>query len=193
MKRFLKVIAMILIVTLAVTLVPVEAHAKGKTCGYKGCTRSTENCSNGTVYCNIHAAAYAREQGYKVCAASGCYSRASSNSSYCSSHICKHSKCTNKAITKGGYCSEHKCKYSGCTNCAYYTSGANKGYCTTHAKSTGKRSTYSSSKKSTTKKKTYNTLDFDPDDYDSPEDYADDAWGNDFDDWDDAYDYWENW
>lgn len=33
----------------------------------------------------------------------------------------------------------------------------------------------------------------DPDDYDNPEDYADDAWGIDFDDWDDAYDYWENW
>lgn len=32
----------------------------------------------------------------------------------------------------------------------------------------------------------------DPDDYDSPDDYADDAWGDDFDDWDDAYDYWEN-
>ena len=32
----------------------------------------------------------------------------------------------------------------------------------------------------------------DPADYDSPEDYADDAWGVDFDDWDDAYDYWED-
>lgn len=34
---------------------------------------------------------------------------------------------------------------------------------------------------------------FDPDDYDSPEDFADDAWGVDFDDWDEAYEYWENW
>ena len=33
----------------------------------------------------------------------------------------------------------------------------------------------------------------DPDDYDSPEDFADDAWGMDFDDWDEAYDYWEDW
>lgn len=32
----------------------------------------------------------------------------------------------------------------------------------------------------------------DPDDYDNPEDFADDAWGLDFDDWDDAYDYWED-
>jgi len=34
--------------------------------------------------------------------------------------------------------------------------------------------------------------DFDPDDYDDPDEYADDAWGNDFEDWDDAYDAWEN-
>ncbi|SFL28909.1 hypothetical protein SAMN05216390_11726 [Lachnospiraceae bacterium KH1T2] len=32
----------------------------------------------------------------------------------------------------------------------------------------------------------------DPDDYDTPEDYADDAWGDDFDDWDEAYEYWED-
>ena len=32
----------------------------------------------------------------------------------------------------------------------------------------------------------------DPDDYDNPDDFADDAWGTDFDDWDDAYDYWED-
>ena len=32
----------------------------------------------------------------------------------------------------------------------------------------------------------------DPADYDDPEEYADDAWGEDFEDWDDAYDYWED-
>ena len=32
----------------------------------------------------------------------------------------------------------------------------------------------------------------DPDDYDNPDDYADDAFGEDFDDWDDAYEYWED-
>lgn len=42
-------------------------------------------------------------------------------------------------------------------------------------------------------KRIYNGNSYDPDDYDSPEDFADDAWGNDFDDWDDAYDYWEDW
>lgn len=34
---------------------------------------------------------------------------------------------------------------------------------------------------------------FDPDDYDSPDDFADDAWGYSFDSWDDAYDFWEDW
>ncbi len=32
---------------------------------------------------------------------------------------------------------------------------------------------------------------YDVDDYDSPEDFADDAWGDEFDDWDEAYEYWE--
>lgn len=32
----------------------------------------------------------------------------------------------------------------------------------------------------------------DPEDYDDPEDYADDAWEEYFDNWIDAYDYWEN-
>ncbi len=40
----------------------------------------------------------------------------------------------------------------------------------------------------------YSTHDhaWDVDDYDDPDEYADDAWGEDFDDWDDAYDYWED-
>lgn len=38
----------------------------------------------------------------------------------------------------------------------------------------------------------YNHLNNDPDDYDSPEDYEDDAWGDDFDGDDDAGDYWDN-
>lgn len=31
-----------------------------------------------------------------------------------------------------------------------------------------------------------------PDDYDNGEDFADDAWGDDYDDWDDAYEDWED-
>ncbi len=42
--------------------------------------------------------------------------------------------------------------------------------------------------------KTYDTdsMMADPADYDSPEDFADDVWGEDFDDWDEAYEYWED-
>ncbi|MCR5650788.1 MAG: hypothetical protein K6F86_06355 [Lachnospiraceae bacterium] len=39
---------------------------------------------------------------------------------------------------------------------------------------------------------TYRKLNNDPEDYDDPEEYADDAWGDDFDSWDEAYDYWED-
>ena len=38
----------------------------------------------------------------------------------------------------------------------------------------------------------FDSFNNDPDDYDTPEDYADDAWGDDFDDWDEAYEYWED-
>lgn len=64
-------------------------------------------------------------------------------------------------------------------------------YRNNHSKNYSSSSNYGSS--SSGKKQYYNYYDYDPDDYDSPEDYADDAWGDDFDDWDDAYDYWENW
>ena len=33
----------------------------------------------------------------------------------------------------------------------------------------------------------------DLDDYNDPDEYADDAWDLDFDSYDEAYDYWENW
>ena len=41
-------------------------------------------------------------------------------------------------------------------------------------------------------KKEYNTLNYDPEDYDDPDEYADDAWDEDFDDYDEAYEYWED-
>lgn len=47
--------------------------ARNEICGYKGCTRSTVNCENGTVYCDVHAAVHAKKDGYKVCAVGGCY------------------------------------------------------------------------------------------------------------------------
>jgi len=40
---------------------------------------------------------------------------------------------------------------------------------------------------------TFNEMMTDPDDYDDPDDFAEDAWGVDFEDYDEAYDFWENW
>ena len=56
----------------------------------------------------------------------------------------------------------------------------------TSSSSSGKTTSGSSSKKE------YNTLNYDPEDYDDPYEYADDAWDEDFDDYDEAYEYWED-
>lgn len=37
-----------------------------------------------------------------------------------------------------------------------------------------------------------NSLNYDPEDYDDPDEYADDAWDEDFDSYDEAYEYWED-
>ena len=66
---------------------------------------------------------------------------------------------------------------------------------TTSSGSTGKTTSSSSSGKTTSSsssKKEYNSLNFDPEDYDDPDEYADDAWDEDFDDYDEAYEYWED-
>lgn len=189
-KRTIKLMVITLLVTF---MFSITAYAGGRTCGYKGCTRSTEGCHNGTVFCDTHAAAYAREKGYKTCSASGCYDYAKSGGRYCSSHTCHSSKCTNQASQRGGYCSTHKCKYSGCTSSAYYTSGKYKGYCNNHAwQISGKTTT---SNKTTTKKKTSSGKKYempDCDDYDSYDDFMDD-WDGCMPDGSDAEDYWENW
>jgi len=186
-----KVITMLLALIFSM-IIYTPVFAGNGTCGYKGCTRSTKNCHNGTVFCDTHAAAYAKEKGYKTCAASGCYDYAKSGSSYCSSHICSHSKCTNKATEKRGYCSTHKCKYSGCSNSAYYTYGKYKGYCNNHAwQMSGKTNSNTSSKKnSDNNKKTYEMPDCD--DYEDYEDFMDD-WDGCMPDGSDAEDYWEDW
>ena len=59
-------------------------------------------------------------------------------------------------------------------------------------KPSGNTNTKPSVKPSKNSTRTFNTLNNDPADYDDPEDYADDAWGDDFEDWGDAYDYWED-
>ena len=62
--------------------------------------------------------------------------------------------------------------------------------------SSGKTSSSSSSCKTTSSSSStneeYNSLNYDPEDYDNPDEYADDAWDEDFDSYDEAYEYWED-
>ena len=58
---------------------------------------------------------------------------------------------------------------------------------TTLSGSSGKTTSSSSSTKVE-----YNSLNYDPEDYDDPDEYADDAWDEDFDSYDEAYEYWED-
>lgn len=53
-------------------------------------------------------------------------------------------------------------------------------------------SSYSKTTSSSSSKKEYNSLNYDPEDYDDPDEYADDAWDEDFDSYDEAYEYWED-
>lgn len=64
--------------------------------------------------------------------------------------------------------------------------GASQNPKTTLSGSSGKTTSSSSSKKE------YNSLNYDPEDYDDPDEYADDAWDEDFDSYDEAYEYWED-
>ena len=75
----------------------------------------------------------------------------------------------------------------------YFTRSLDKELNVSKYKVGGYSSSSSGGSSGSSGKRIYNGNSYDPDDYDSPEDFADDAWGNDFDDWDDAYDYWEDW
>lgn len=118
----------------------------------------------------------------KECISPGCHNARTSGSNYCDSH---------RRNTGSGT------RYGGTSPQTYSTgTGGSSAPSTTGSRSNA--STYSGSGSgrkpsgSTTRSRTYNTLNNDPADYDDPEDYADDAWGDDFDDWGDAYDYWED-
>ncbi len=113
------------------------------------------------------------------CIKSGCSNTRASGSSYC--YI--HKPYTGSSTRSGG--STYKSTRTGTGGGT--SSGTSKTYTSTY--SGGSTSSRSSGSTST---RTYNTLNNDPEDYDDPEEYADDAWGDDFDDWDDAYDYWED-
>ena len=149
-------------------------------CRKEGCNR--DNDPNGTIYCDKHAAEYAREKGYKVCSVTGCYDHACSGGIYCSTHTCRNKDCWNKAEEKGGYCSKHNPKKS--TTSSSYSSKKNN--------SVSKKNSSGSSKK---KYDSYNVYD-----YKSAQDFADDKYEefydyeDDYDDEDEAYDaaedYW---
>ncbi len=137
-----------------------------------------------------------------------------------SSRRCYVRGCNEIAVEGSEYCAQHKLatpipSSDSSSTGKNTTSGTSSGRSTTSSYSSGRSSSgtgsYSSSgshsssgsysgsgssgssyRRSSGGSTVYNTLDFDPDDYDTPEDYADDAWGVDFDDWDDAYDYWED-
>ena len=63
-KGMMKMTAVALMAGLIITMFPVTASAGTSRCGKDGCNRSTG--TNGTVYCDYHAAEYAKKEGYKV-------------------------------------------------------------------------------------------------------------------------------
>ena len=124
---------------------------------------------------------------------------------YVDATYCHYVNCHKKSMSGYDYCYEHRYsdfkyemdererehEYNRRHKKSVSSSGANSSYNSNSSSSSKSSSSYSyssSKKNSNTKKDIFH----DPADYDTPEDYADDAWGVDFDDWDDAYDYWED-
>ena len=122
---------------------------------------------------------------------------------YAVNTYCSYDGCNEKKMRGYEYCYEHRD-----LDCGYWldqmklkseykrihgtsSSKSSSSYKSNYSSGSKSNSSYSyssSKKNSSSKKEPFH----DPADYDSPEDYADDAWGVDFDDWDDAYDYWED-
>ena len=133
-----------------------------------------------------------------ITAGTGCSGKLNSSEKECISPGCHNAR-----ISGSNYCDIHKrnsgtgTRYGG-TSPQTYTIGTGGSSAPGTTGNRSNASTYSGSGSgrkpsgSTTKPRTYNTLNNDPADYDDPEDYADDAWEDDFDDWGDAYDYWED-
>lgn len=123
---------------------------------------------------------------------------------------CKYSGCDEK-VYKNNYCEQHYklMQYIDSITTPNNTRSNTKSSSTkstsskTSSSSTTKKTSTSNTNKKTANKKTKTTtvthingddkfLYTDPEDYDNPDDFADDAWGIDFEEWDDAYEYWEN-
>ena len=113
------------------------------------------------------------------------------------SNRCIKARCDNRRASGSSYCYIHKpytgggtTKISGSTTGSYSSGTSSRTYNSGTRNSTETTSHYSTGNSSGSRK--YNTLNNDPEDYDDPEEYDDDAWGDDFEDWDEAYDYWED-
>lgn len=119
------------------------------------------------------------ESGNKCCAIAYCFNDVAEDSNFCPEHICR--KCQKGVEPGEEYCGEH---IRWAADRSKYLSGKDGKWLEDHSSrelDQPRRSHYKS-----------DDYEFDPEDYDSPEDFADDAWGHDFEDWDDAYDAWED-
>ena len=193
---------MMVAVLAAGCVVPVNAHAS-RECSVEGSERSVSsgcycnlhvcskdgcyefNDTNGTIYCNRHAAEYARNQGYIPCSAYGCYRKPSKGHSYCSTHECSNSDCHNIKVSGSDYCKSHQPKP------------------VTTKKTATTKSSYSYTPKKTGSSTGSSTKKYDPYNvysYKSAQDFADDKYEeffdyeDDYEDEDEAYDaaedYW---
>ncbi len=112
--------------------------------------------------------------------------------------------CRKKAKEPGFYlceeCNELYCRPKNTSNtCSYTSTNYSNSKNFTDTSYLSKESNYSNNSSYTNGKKITSTykkderdLEYDPIDYDDPDEYSDDAWEIDFDDYDDAYDYWED-
>ncbi len=174
-RAILSIVVMILVMLF--TSLPVNAKNTDK-CRESGCYN--DNTPNGTVFCDYHAAQYAKEKGYRTCAADKCWGYAVTNGKYCRSHTCKYAECTNKATDDEGYCSTHSHKNE--TSSKSYKKGTS--YPSKEGKTNTGRNSRNSSRNNRTSKKKYDQ--YDVYDYKSAEEFADDKY-EEFYDYEDGY------
>ncbi len=126
----------------------------------------------------------------KLCKKPGCVHERAEGSEYCYAHKPSNTRKTYNSYDsdRSTYSGNESSKQKSDTSASKDTKNTNTNADT--GKSSGSNSTKKTSKGGN--KTVYNTLNNDPADYDDPEEYADDAWGDDFEDWDEAYDYWED-
>lgn len=202
-KAILTILTVTIIAVQALGVGSIEAKAQDK-CAHSGCT--AYKTTNGTVYCNKHAAEYAKKKEIKVCAAYGCYDTAVG--SWCYYHTCREKNCTNKVAEDSKYCYTHSPKKAtSSTGTSKIEVFSNKHYNTKSSASKTTTSKYTSkntqTKSSSSKKSSKKTKDYyDVYNYRSAQDFADDKYEeffdyeDDYEDEDEAYDaavdYWND-